>query len=106
MTLCSIISLYLVCGVCCSDNYVGALGAAVLSNALKTNKSLKELHIKGNELGNEGIKVICTALSQRQTTFKALDAGNNRYLSKSSCNRIVQKRLDHSCSAMHNFSAI
>ena len=44
--------------LCCSDIYVGAFGAAILSNALKTNRALKELYIKGNEFGNEGTKVI------------------------------------------------
>ena len=39
-----------------SDNYVGGLGAAVLANALHKNTALQELHIKGNELGNEGAK--------------------------------------------------
>lgn len=62
----------------CSDNYIGGLGAAVLANALKMNESLRELFIKGNELGNEGIKAICQALKERKVRFKALDVGNNR----------------------------
>ena len=65
--------------VCCSDNYVGGLGAAVLANALKKNTCLRELYIKGNELGNEGVKAICGAVSEKQQPgFRALDAGNNR----------------------------
>lgn len=49
----------------CSDNYIGAVGAALLASALKSNNTLEELSIKGNELGNEGTKVICEALKER-----------------------------------------
>ena len=64
--------------VWCSDNYVGGLGAAVLANALQQNTALQELYIKGNELGNEGVKALCGALAQREVPFKVLDVGNNR----------------------------
>lgn len=50
----------------------------MLANALKKNKSLRELHMKGNELGNEGVKAICTALLERQSPITSLDFGNNR----------------------------
>ena len=62
----------------CSDNYVGGLGAAVLANALQKNTALQELYIKGNELGNEGVKALCGALAQREVPFRVLDVGNNR----------------------------
>ena len=62
----------------CSDNYIGALGASVLANALKKNKSLRELHMKGNELGDEGVKAICAALLERQSPITSLDFGNNK----------------------------
>ncbi len=62
----------------CSDNYIGALGAAVIANALKKNKSLRELHMKGNELGDEGVKAICAALKERQAPITSLDFGNNK----------------------------
>lgn len=77
--------------VCCSDNYVGGLGARVLANALQKNSALQELYIKGNDMGNEGIKALCSALSERETSFRVLDAGNNRQaipsctLSETSC---------------------
>ena len=61
-----------------SDNYVGGLGAAVLANALQKNTALQELYIKGNELGNEGVKALCGALTQRKVPFRVLDVGNNR----------------------------
>lgn len=61
-----------------SDNYVGGLGAAVLANALQKNTALQELYIKGNELGNEGVKALCGALAQREVPFRVLDVGNNR----------------------------
>ena len=62
----------------CSDNYIGALGAAVLANALKSNAALTGLHIKGNELGNEGVKALCEAFRAREGRVSALDFGNNR----------------------------
>lgn len=65
-------------GVCCSDNYVGGVGARVLANALQKNSALQELYIKGNDMGNEGIKALCGALAERETSFRVLDAGNNR----------------------------
>ena len=61
-----------------SDNYIGALGASVLANALAKNKSLREVHMKGNELGNEGVKAICAALRVRQAPVTSLDFGNNK----------------------------
>ncbi len=63
---------------CFSDNYPTALGGAVLSNALKTNTSIRELYWRGNELGNEGIKALCSALQERSTQMAVLDVGNNR----------------------------
>ena len=70
-----------------SDNYIGALGAAVLANALKGNTTLTGLHIKGNELGNEGVKALCDAFRAREGRVTALDFGNNRRASQtaSSC---------------------
>lgn len=50
----------------------------MLANALKKNKSLRELHMKGNELGNEGVRAICEALLERQSPVTSLDFGNNR----------------------------
>jgi hypothetical protein len=38
------------------------MGAIVLANALKANKGLRELHIKGNDIGDAGITAICNAL--------------------------------------------
>ncbi len=46
-----------------SDNYVGGLGATVLANALAKNTSLRELYIKGNELGDTGVEALCKAFS-------------------------------------------
>ena len=51
----------------CSDNYIGGMGAVVLANALKQNSGLRELHIKGNELGDSGSTAICDALKGKFT---------------------------------------
>jgi NLR family CARD domain-containing protein 3 len=62
-----------------SDNYIGALGASTLANAIAKNSTLEELELKGNELGNEGVKAICGAFRSRKGgSVKALDLGNNR----------------------------
>ena len=80
--------------VCCSDNYVGGIGARVLANALQKNSTLQELYIKGNDMGNEGIKALCGALSERETSFRVLDAGNNRQAipSYTLCKKFPQAR--------------
>lgn len=41
------------------------MGAGVLAAALRKNTSIRELHIKGNELGDEGVKALCEALAER-----------------------------------------
>ena len=66
------------CRSCFSDNYPTALGGAVLSNALKSNTSIREIYWRGNELGNEGIKALCSSLQERSTQMAVLDVGNNR----------------------------
>ena len=63
----------------CSDNYVGALGANMLANALKSNKGIRELSLRGNELGDEGIKALCSSLAARETPLTHLDIANNKY---------------------------
>ena len=50
----------------------------MIANALKKNKTLRELHMKGNELGDEGVKAICGALRERQSPITSLDFGNNK----------------------------
>ena len=50
----------------------------MLSNALKSNTSIRELYWRGNELGNEGIKALCSSLQERSTQMAVLDVGNNR----------------------------
>ena len=68
----------------------------MLANALKKNESLRELFIKGNELGNEGIKAICQALRDRKVRFKALDVGNNRSVCAKSSPHLLFQHSPHS----------
>ena len=63
-----------------SDNYLGEAGAKLLADALSGNTTITELSLKGNELGDVGIKAICEALAERSCGIKSLDLGNNRYL--------------------------
>ena len=39
------------------------MGALVLANALKLNTGLRELHVKGNDIGDPGITALFEALS-------------------------------------------
>ena len=64
--------------VCCSDNYVGSLGAGMLANALQANTGIKELTLRGNDLGDEGVKALCNALAARETPLTMLDIANNK----------------------------
>lgn len=63
----------------CSDNYLGPLGAGVLANAMRQNTGLRELFVKGNELGDEGIKSLCSAFAAREAPISVLDLGNNKW---------------------------
>ena len=40
-------------------------GAAKLAGALQQSPSVKELHVKGNELGDAGLEALCEALLVR-----------------------------------------
>uniref|UniRef100_A0A8C8RRE8 NACHT, LRR and PYD domains-containing protein 3 n=1 Tax=Pelusios castaneus TaxID=367368 RepID=A0A8C8RRE8_9SAUR len=55
---------------CCED----------LASALKTNKSLKELDLSGNKLGETGIKLLCKGLKQQNCSISAPELGNCCYL--------------------------
>lgn len=62
-----------------SDNYIGALGSSVVANAIAKNRTLEDLEIKGNELGDAGVAAVCRAFAERSGgSVKALDFGNNR----------------------------
>ena len=50
------------------------MGAVVLANALKQNSGLRELHIKGNELGDAGTTAICDALKGKVASIFAAAA--------------------------------
>jgi Ran GTPase-activating protein (RanGAP) involved in mRNA processing and transport len=44
---------------------------------LAVNTSLREISLKGNEMGDKGVKAICEALQGRSCELVALDLGNN-----------------------------
>ncbi len=48
-----------------TDNYLGEAGALSLADSLRANSSLRELHLKGNEIGDKGVTAICEALMVR-----------------------------------------
>lgn len=48
-----------------TDNYLGEEGALSLADALRANSSIKELHLKGNEMGDKGVAAVCEALLVR-----------------------------------------
>lgn len=49
----------------------------MLSDHIATNTSLEELSLKANDIGDDGLTALCTALQQRPTSLKVLDVGNN-----------------------------
>lgn len=69
------------------------MGASLFAQALKKNATIEEFSIKGNEIGNEGLKVLCEALlvccvhfhdtnspwpvQEREAEIRSLDIGNN-----------------------------
>ncbi len=48
-----------------TDNYLGEEGAMSLADALRANGSIRELHLKGNEMGDKGMAAVCEALLVR-----------------------------------------
>ena len=52
----------------------------MLANALKANRGIRELSIRGNELGDEGVKALCNALAARDTPLTLLDLANNKWV--------------------------
>ena len=58
-------------------NAIGALGAAVCADALRSNHTLLRLNLRGNDLGPEGAAMLADAL-ETNCTISALDLGSNR----------------------------
>lgn len=50
----------------------------MLANALKTNTGIRELALRGNDLGDEGVKALCSALAARDAPLHVLDLANNK----------------------------
>ncbi|KAK4358196.1 hypothetical protein RND71_023806 [Anisodus tanguticus] len=55
-----------------NGNYGGALGAAALAKGLESNKSLR-----GNSVGDEGVRALISGLSLRKGKLVLLDLANN-----------------------------
>ena len=51
-------------------NKIGKDGADALADALKVNKSLKELHLSNNDITNEGLDCLIKALEENTTLDK------------------------------------
>ncbi|KAM5583348.1 hypothetical protein ABKV19_003306, partial [Rosa sericea] len=58
-------------------NYGGALGANALAKGLEGNKSLRELHLHGNSIGDEGVNALMSGLALHKGKLTLLDIGNN-----------------------------
>ncbi|VAI72497.1 unnamed protein product [Triticum turgidum subsp. durum] len=78
LTNCTLYSMY------SSGNYGGPLGASSLAKGVVGNKSLRELHLHGNGFGNEGLRVLMSALSAHKGKITVLDIGNNNITSEGS----------------------
>jgi len=63
-------------------NYGVALGANALAKELEGNKSIKELHLHGNSIGDEGIHSLITGLTSHKRKLTLLDICNNSLTDK------------------------
>jgi hypothetical protein len=65
-------------------------GAEYLAEMLKINKTLTELTLSGNEIGNRGIRLLATALTHHNNTLKRLYVSKNILVNDSSIDSLVQ----------------
>jgi len=59
-----------------ADNKIGDEGAKAIDEALKTNKTITDLHLNSNSIGDEGLGAIIEMLKENSTLTKASIGGN------------------------------
>ncbi len=60
------------------SNMIGAQGGVSIGHALQNNEVLKELSLRLNRLGDEGVQSIFRALQEgKNTSLQALNVGSN-----------------------------
>jgi hypothetical protein len=53
-----------------NGNYGGVLGGSALAKGVGLNSSLRELHLHGNNIGDEGMRILGEELLRREKDFK------------------------------------
>jgi Ran GTPase-activating protein (RanGAP) involved in mRNA processing and transport len=64
-----------------NGNYGGVLGGSALAKGVGLNSSLRELHLHGNNIGDEGMRILGEELLRREKDFKKV---------KVSCSRLME----------------
>ncbi len=59
------------------NNLIGGQGGVSIGHALQNNDILKELNLRLNRLGDEGVQSIVRALQDKNTTLSTLNVGSN-----------------------------
>ena len=73
-----------------SKNGVSNEGAGYLADMLRTNRSIKELHLSSNEIGNRGVEQLANALAYRNKTLKVLVLSFNIFITDSCINDLMK----------------
>ncbi|CAF3426633.1 unnamed protein product [Rotaria socialis] len=77
-----------------SKNGIANDGASYLSEMLKTNRSLKELWLSNNEVGDEGVKKLANALAYYDKKLKFLSLSMNIFITDLCIDSLIEM-LEH-----------
>jgi hypothetical protein len=70
-------------------------GAGHIAKMLETNKTLTWLHLGGNNLTDEGVNELSTALTNKNTTLEVLALSNDKSITDSSIESLVTMLLNN-----------
>lgn len=71
-------------------NEIGFQGIKALEDCLGLSKTIKELNLSGNNIGDEGVNIVITALSnKKKQSIHILSLSNNRITSEG-CKKICE----------------
>ena len=71
-------------------NEIGLQGIKALEDCLSLSKTIKELNLSGNNIGDEGVTIVIKALSnKKKQSLHVLSLSNNR-ISSAGCKKICE----------------
>lgn len=71
-------------------NEIGLQGIKALEDCLSLSKTIKELNLSGNNIGDEGVAIVIKALSnKKKQSLHVLSLSNNR-ISSVGCKKICE----------------